>query len=108
MINVSPLWGEGDRHVLEVPVAGGSPAEVEHVNRGTRAVKGTSAAHGDGAAPHQGYSPLSHSVMVRDALQPSLSFGMEATWAAASSLLALSPAPWPLTSLGASVWMNSS
>lgn len=50
MMNVSPLWGEGDRHVLEVLMAGNSPAEPDHANRGTKAAKGGRAAHWDGAA----------------------------------------------------------
>lgn len=51
VINVTPLWGRGDRQVLGVPVAGGSPAEAEQANRGSRAVKDGTAARGDGAAP---------------------------------------------------------
>lgn len=49
---MSCLCGEGgDRHVLGVPMAGDSPAEAEHANRGNRFVKDGSAACGNGAAP---------------------------------------------------------
>lgn len=78
--------------MLEVPVAEGSPAEAEHANRAAGAAEGGSAVRGDGADPRRGYSPLSRSAMVRGALQPLLSVGMEGIWAA-SSLPAPSPAP---------------